>query len=205
MVSNLVQTKDVHCYSCFSPPYWIPTPFFRNTFLILFFKLFFFLALQLWHSFSIPSLMSYLLAGLEKDPHGDRVVTQQRQQASPYSSIHVYLWMSLTVSRVTQPCACKEQRGALPRAPTSARLCLGASMNLGLHYQHQWFLSKTTYSAPWQKVFVHIEIPTHRNVRENILLSFGEIRLPDSTKEATQQSSKLLCIQCFLCFVLPET
>lgn len=120
--------------------------FFRNTVLILFFKLFFFLALQLWHSFSIPSLMSYLLAGLEKDPHGDRVVTQQRQQASPYSSIHVYLWMSLTVSCVTQPCACKEQRGALPRAPTSARLCLGASMNLGLHYQHKLFTIKQVVS-----------------------------------------------------------
>lgn len=141
--------------------------------------------------------MSYLLAGLKKDPHGDRVVTQQRQEASPYSSIHVYLWMSLTVRCATHPCACKEQRGALPSKAASR------SKHEPELLPPIVILSKTTYSTtPWQKSFCTSRF-AFTETWENILSSFEEIRLPDSTKEPTQQSSKLLCIQCFLCFVLP--
>lgn len=73
---------------------------------------------------------------------------------------------------------------------------------LNCFYQKQPIL-QFCYSLA--KVFVHIKIHTHRNIRDNSLSSFGEIRLPDSTKEPTQQPSKLLRIQCLLCLSSPET
>lgn len=60
------------------------------------------------------------------------------------------------------------------------------------------FLPETTYSVTPCKVFLHMKTFTDRSIGDNILSCLGEIRLPDSIKEPTQQPSKILRTPCFL-------
>lgn len=137
MVSNLPQTIDVLCCSCFSPPYWFPILFvqkhlFNSIFLtILFFS---FLATL---TFFFHSLTHELLAGwLRKRP-----TWRQGSHTAEARTQPLLLHPCVPVNEShCQPCHTLLGMQGGKRGPSKgthfSKLCLKASMNLGLHYQY---------------------------------------------------------------------
>ena len=112
--------------------------------------------------------------------------------------------LSLTANCVTYHSACREQRGIIPRAHTLASLCVGVNTNLWLSLPILIvYIRNNLICCSFGKVFLHAKTGANRSIGNYILPCFGKIRLPDNTKEPTQQPFKLLRTPCFLCFVLP--